>query len=907
MNAVRTTCPYCGVGCGLKVSKTADGIAVAGDETHPANFGRLCSKGSALGETIDLDGRLLAPLIRGREASWDEALAEVATRFSEAIAAHGPDSVAFYVSGQLLTEDYYVANKLMKGYIGSANIDTNSRLCMASAVAGYKRAFGADFVPNSYDDIDLADLVVIAGSNMAWCHPVLFQRLRQAREGRPGMKVVVIDPRRTATCDIADLHLPLRAGTDVALFNGLLDYLRREDALDLEYIDAHTEGFGEALRVARETAGSIPEAARICGLDESDVASFYRWFVQTPRTVTLFSMGINQSTSGTDKVNGIINAHLATGRIGKRGSGPFSLTGQPNAMGGREVGGLANQLAAHMDFAPANVDRVARFWGSPRIARAPGRKAVDLFEAVHAGSIKALWIISTNPVVSMPDADRVKAALEGCEFVVVSDCVRATDTTALADVLLPAAAWGEKSGTVTNSERRISRQRAFLPEPGDARPDWWIVCEVARRMGYRQGFGFDGPAAIFREHAALSAFENEGTRDFDIGALAALDDAAYDSLAPVRWPLRRAAPGESKSVNDGEGAAAPEPLADGRFFTPSGKARFVATVPAPTAARIVSDFPFLMLTGRIRDQWHTMTRTGKSPRLSQTRPEPYVEINTNDAIAAGLPNGSLARVASERAEMRVRVEWSDSVARGEVFVPMHWTAVLADAGRVGALIAPAVDPHSGQPELKATPVALAPLNAAWHGFALSRAPVRLDGQGYGVRARGAGYWRYELAGETSPASWPAFARERLGGDGDWVEFSDEKAGFYRGARLVDGRLEACLFVSPKTRLPDRGWVGTLFDGHELGETERMSLLAGRPADSSTAGGPVVCACHGVGRDTLIRAITDGGATSVAAIGRLVKAGTNCGSCIPELNGLIGSHGRGGVAISPPPRAVCQGS
>jgi len=899
MSAVRTTCPYCGVGCGLKVSQSADGIAVAGDEAHPANFGRLCSKGSALGETIDLDGRLLAPLIRGREAGWDEALTEVATRFSEAIAAHGPDSVAFYVSGQLLTEDYYVANKLMKGYIGSANIDTNSRLCMASAVAGYKRAFGADFVPVSYEDIELADLVVIAGSNTAWCHPVLFQRLRQARESRPGMKVVVIDPRRTATCDIADLHLALRAGTDVALFNGLLDHLRREDALDLEYIDAHTEGFGETLRVARETAGSIPEVARITGLDESDVAAFYRLFARTPRTVTLFSQGINQSTSGTDKVNSIINAHLATGRIGKSGMGPFSLTGQPNAMGGREVGGLANQLAAHMDFSAASCDRVQRFWGSPRIARAPGRKAVDLFEAVGAGSIKALWIISTNPVVSMPDADRVKAALEACDFVVVSDCQRATDTTAFADVLLPAAAWGEKSGTVTNSERRISRQRAFLPVPGEARPDWWIVCEVARRMGYAQGFEFDGPAAIFREHAALSAFENAGTRDFDIGALAALDDADYESLAPVRWPLRRIATGESQ----GDRSAAPEPLADGRFFTASRKARFIATVPAATAAQVGGGFPFLMLTGRIRDQWHTMTRTGKSPRLSQTRPEPYLEINTNDAIAAGLPNGSLARIASQRGEMHARVEWSDNVARGEVFVPMHWTAELAEAGRVGALIAPAVDPHSGQPELKATPVTLAPLKAAWHGFALSRAPVSLDGQGYGVRARGAGYWRYELAGETLPSSWPAFVRERLGGDGDWVEFSDEKAGFYRGARLVDGRLEACLFVSPKTRLPDRGWVGTLFDGHELGEIERTSLLAGRPSDSSTAAGPVICACHGVGRDTLIRAITDDGATSVAAIGRLLKAGTNCGSCIPELNGLIASHGRVGSAAQSAPGAA----
>ncbi|HJR71384.1 MAG TPA: molybdopterin-dependent oxidoreductase, partial [Gammaproteobacteria bacterium] len=414
MNAVRTTCPYCGVGCGLTAARAGAGageVEIRGDPEHPANLGRICSKGAALAETLDLDGRLLHPKIRGERVSWDAALAAVADGFSRAIAAHGPDSVAFYVSGQLLTEDYYVANKLMKGFIGSANIDTNSRLCMASAVAGYKRAFGADTVPNDYTDLEQAELVVLVGSNLAWCHPVLFQRLSAAKAANQKLRVVLVDPRRTQTAELADLVLQLRPGSDVTLFNGLLNHLRREDALDLEFLDGHTEGFGAALRVAKESAASIPAVASACGLAEDDVLEFYRWFARTPRTVTAFSQGVNQSTSGTDKVNAIVNVHLATGRIGKPGTGPFSITGQPNAMGGREVGGLANQLAAHMDFAPAHVERVGRFWGAPRVATKPGLKAVDLFDAAERGAIKALWIMATNPVVSMPDAERVRGAL----------------------------------------------------------------------------------------------------------------------------------------------------------------------------------------------------------------------------------------------------------------------------------------------------------------------------------------------------------------------------------------------------------------------------------------------------------------------------------------------------------------
>ncbi len=533
---VRTTCPYCGVGCGVLAKVAADGeVSVRGDPDHPANFGRLCSKGSALAETIDLDGRLLHPEIHDRRAGWDEALDLVASTFSQTIAEHGPDSVAFYVSGQLLTEDYYVANKLMKGFIGSANIDTNSRLCMASSVAGHRRAFGSDTVPGTYEDLELADLIVLVGSNLAWCHPVLYQRIAAAREKRPEMKIVLVDPRRTMTADIADLHLAIAPDGDVALFSGLLAYLGQHNALDRAYVTTHTTGFGQALFAA--SALDLAGIAAATGLSEEELGRFYSLFAATAKTVTVYSQGVNQSSSGTDKVNAIINCHLATGRIGKPGAGPFSVTGQPNAMGGREVGGMANMLAAHMEIEnPEHRDRVQRFWNAPVVAQKPGLKAVEMFQALADGRIKALWIMATNPVDSMPDADAVEAAIKACPFVVVSDVLARTDTVRHAQVRLPAAAWGEKDGTVTNSERRISRQRAFLPAPGDARPDWWIIAEVARRMGFDEAFSHAAPTEVFAEHAALSGFENDGARDFDIGAYAGVDGEDYDALEPFQWP-----------------------------------------------------------------------------------------------------------------------------------------------------------------------------------------------------------------------------------------------------------------------------------------------------------------------------------------------------------------------------------
>ncbi|HET8730107.1 MAG TPA: molybdopterin-dependent oxidoreductase [Moraxellaceae bacterium] len=896
LSTTSTTCPYCGVGCGVNATVT-DGatrdISVAGDARHPANRGRLCVKGSALGETVSLDGRLLHPEVRGVRRSWDEALDHVAHQFARVVHEHGPDAVAFYVSGQLLTEDYYVANKLAKGFIGTANIDTNSRLCMSSSVAGHKRAFGSDTVPNSYEDFELADLVVLVGSNAAWCHPILFQRLKAAREQRPGMRIVVIDPRRTATCDIADLHLPVKAGEDVRLFNALLAYLSTHGVLDDEFIVEHTSGFDAALAEACAQDNDIAHLARETGVDALDLERFFSWFATTPRTLTLYSQGVNQSSAGADKVNAILNCHLATGRIGKSGSGPFSLTGQPNAMGGREVGGLANMLAAHMDIEnDVHRERVQRFWSSPTIATRPGLKAVDMFDAIHEGRIKAVWIMATNPVVSLPDADSVRAALEKCELVVVSDCIADTDTTRLAHVKLPALGWGEKDGTVTNSERRISRQRAFLSAPGEARADWWIICEVARRMGFEQGFPFADAAAVFREHAALSAFENDaahGLRDFDLGALSGITAPDYDGLEPFQWPWRR---GETKGQD--------RLFADGRFFTPDHRARFLPVTPRGPANPTNADWPFVLNTGRIRDQWHTMTRTGLTARLLQHIGEPFCALHPDDAARLGIGERDVVAVESRWGRALARAQLTTDQPSGTVFMPMHWTGVLTSASRVGAVVNPAVDPVSGQPETKHTPVRVRRFGAAWHGFVLSASHLPLPGADYAVAVRGEKFWRFELAGEASVADRAELANVLLkewnkdeqgitaqGEAVETLEYVDNARSVYRRAVIVEGRLQSVCFLGPDSGLPEREWLSGLV-GKELTSLDRRALLSGRPLDPGADKGRIICACFGVGEKTIRQAIADQGLDSVAAIGKACKAGTNCGSCQPELKVILAS-------------------
>ena len=848
MKLTRTTCPYCGVGCGVLAN--ADGT-IQGDPDHPANFGRLCSKGSALGETIDLDGRLLTPRIDGQDADWDKALDLVAGQFAQAIRDYGPDSVAFYVSGQLLTEDYYVANKLMKGFIGSANIDTNSRLCMASSVAGHKRAFGADTVPGTYEDLEQADLIVLVGSNLAWCHPVLHQRIQAAKSARPHMRVVNVDPRQTATSELADMHLRVAPDGDVALFNGLLAHLVDAGALDLDYVQKHVSGCSDAVESARR---SDPLDS---GLDAPELAAFYQLWATTQKVVTVYSQGVNQSACGTDKVNAILNCHLATGRIGKVGAGPFSVTGQPNAMGGREVGGLSNMLANHLDI--ENADHrasVQDFWQSPTICSKPGLKAVDLFDACAAGKIKALWIISTNPAVSMPDANAVSAAIKNVPFVAVSDIMGRTDTGDLANVLLPATGWGEKDGTVTNSERRVSRQRAFLPPPGQARADWQIICDVAARMGWKDAFDYAGPAGVFAEYVSLSAATADFGRDLDLSIFA---DADYAALIPTQWPR-----------NDRRF------FADGQFYHLDGKAKMLPiTAPAPQTGDT-----FTLNTGRNRDQWHTMTRTGKSGKLGAHLAEPYVEIHPNDAADIGVVGGDLVTAQSNRGNAILRVRITDRVRPRTLFAPMHWTEKLSVNGRINALTSGLTDPISGQPALKSGRISAYKFDAAWYGFAAAAAPLELVGD-YAAISRNATGWQAEFAGADVPDDWERLVRKIFGSDRELTVVQDTTTQTRRYALYHDTRLEGLFFSSPSPVALSRSYAASLIGS----DTLPLQALAGRAGAGQLEPGLTLCACMNVGINTVRHAI-ESGATSVDKVGAVTCAGTSCGSCKPEIAALI---------------------
>jgi assimilatory nitrate reductase catalytic subunit len=875
---IRTTCPYCGVGCGVAVT----GGTPHGDPAHPANSGRLCSKGAALKDTLELPDRLTKPMLHGQEVSWDTALDFIAKEFTGIRKVHGPDSIAFYVSGQFLTEDYYVANKLMKGFIGSGNIDTNSRLCMSSPVAGHVLAFGEDVVPGCYEDLEEADLVVQAGSNMAWCHPVLYQRLMASREKR-GTKIITIDPRRTATAATADLHLPIAAGMDALLFNGLLVHLADTGATGREWISAHVSGFEDALSAARRGAPSITAVAEACGLPARDVRDFYDLFARTERVVTLYSQGINQSVTGTGKVSAILNCHLATGRIGRAGMGPFSLTGQPNAMGGREVGGLANQLAAHMSFEPSDIGRLRRFWNAPGIATRPGYKAVDLFEAIGDGRVQAVWIAATNPADSMPQTGRVREALAKCPLVIVSDAWP-TATTALAGAVLPAASWGEKDGTVTNSERRISRQRAFRAPPGDARPDWWMFAEVARRMGWGAEFSYKGPADIFREHAALSAFENDGQRIFDIGALADLDDAAYDALLPLQWPCPR----------PGRGRSGPRLFAHGGFPTPDGRARMRPV--AVSAGKNRAYYPLTLNTGRVRDQWHTMTRTGRVPRLMTHVTGPRLTLHPRDAAVRGIEDGGLAQIESPHGRAVLRVSIDAAMRPGSVFVPMHWTGQFSSSGPIGRLVHSVTDPLSGQPDLKGTKVEVAAVAERWRGFLLRRGagdPALGESVHWSKAPLTSGF-AYELSGWT-PLAQAIHCEEvlrrllQVPEDAELISYSDPKKSVFRYAGLTGGRLDACVFFAPpRAFFPEAGQAMRLL-GEVLEPGARLSLLAGVEPGAAPAG-KIVCACFSVGEAAICSAIRSGKLKTAAEIGAMLRAGTNCGSCIPELKKLLAAEG-----------------
>lgn len=859
---VRSTCPYCGVGCGVLLrADGAGGLDVRGDPDHPANSGRLCSKGAALGETVGHAQRLHMPRVDGQETDWDTALQHVADHFSQVIAEHGPDSAAFYVSGQLLTEDYYIANKLMKGFIGSANIDTNSRLCMASSVAGHKRAFGADTVPGTYEDIDEADLVVLVGSNLAWCHPVLYQRLLAARKTR-GTKIVVIDPRRTASCECADMHLMLEPGADVALFNRLLVTLNDGGALDRSFL-ARTNGFDATLAAAQD------DAATPTGLTDDEISAFCDLWMKTERVVTIYSQGVNQSTSGTDKVGAILNCHLATGRIGKPGCGPFSVTGQPNAMGGREVGGLANTLACHLDLENADHRAAVRdFWGTPSVPAAPGLKAVDMFRAVGDGRIKALWIIHTNPAVTMPEADAVRDAIAACPFTVVSDITDQTDTARVADVLLPATAWAEKDGTVTNSDRTISRQRRVLSAPGQARPDWKILAEVGQRMGFTKAFDYTDPVEIFREYAALSGIAGRFGLDFDISGLSDISDTAYSAMAPQRWPITASRTGGRFFANGG-------------FFHPDGKARFVPVAWTPPAAKATPRYPYRLNTGRIRDQWHTMTRSGLSPRLSAHLAEPFIEIHPEDAEALGAKPADLVRLTSPTGTAILRARISDSVQPGQLFAPMHWTGETAPSARIDALVTAACDPISGQPESKASVVNACRFDAAWYGFAVSHRPMALTSDYWALACTTHGY-RAEMAGFTAIGDWIAEAQRLFGlPDAHVSSMIDAGLGTARVVLHENGLVVGALFVSPEPVAVMRDYLVS------LPGTSSPDALIGRPIADAPNPGPVICSCFGVGVNTILTAIETRGLMSVESIGEALGAGTNCGSCRSEIADLLG--------------------
>jgi assimilatory nitrate reductase catalytic subunit len=843
---IRTTCAYCGVGCGVVMTPDGSGGSKAtGDTEHPANFGRLCSKGAALGETLGLEGRLLSPIVDGVEADWDTALDRVATEFSQAIAQHGPDSVAFYVSGQLLTEDYYVANKLMKGFIGSANIDTNSRLCMASSVAGHKRAFGEDVVPGTYADLEAADLIVLTGSNLAWCHPVLHQRIAAG-----GARVIVLDPRRTVTAESADIHLPLAPGSDVLFWSGLMGYLRDHRHLNPDFV-AHLDGLDADMPYP-----TLTEVAMGTGLSTRQIAESYALWATTERVVTIYSQGVNQATDGSDRVNAILDCHLATGRIGLPGAGPFSVTGQPNAMGGREVGGLANMLAAHLDLEnPAHRAAVQSYWNSPNIADKPGLKAVDLFDACADGRIKALWIMCTNPAVSLPKADAVRAAIAKVPFVAVSDIEAQTDTTRLAHVLLPALGWGEKDGTVTNSERRISRQRAFLPAPGQARADWWHLAEVGKRMGWAAAFNWSAPAEIFAEYAAMTALSVSFGKKLDLTPLAHVD---YDTMAPVMWPV----------------GSTERQFADGAF--PSGAARILS--PRPNTAAMASDFQ--LNSGRVRDHWHTMTRTGRAATLSLHIAEPFVEMHPQDAAALGVAPASLVRLSNTGGDVTLRALISDRTAPGTLFAPIHWTGETASCARINTLVDSATDPVSGQPALKSGRVAAQALSPAWYGFAVSVEKPVAD-TAYWARARTALGWQMELADMTQPSDWIAFAQTLLNAPRtDPIIVEDRKRGIARVALMRDGVLMGALFAAPDPVALSRGFLRDV-----LGQGDAQGALAGRPGAGMPDPGPTVCACFGVGLNTILTAIR-GGAASVDQIGAALQAGTNCGACRPEIAALL---------------------
>ena len=919
MAETRSTCPYCGVGCGVVIeSDGAQITGVRGDPDHPANFGRLCTKGSTLHltatATVTRQTRLLQPMqrvARGAEpapVAWNVALEGAVDKFAQVICDHGPDAVGFYVSGQLLTEDYYVFNKLAKGLIGTNNIDTNSRLCMSSAVAGYKQTLGADAPPACYDDLKHAECLFIVGSNAAWAHPILFRRIEDAKAANPGMKIIVADPRRTDTVEIADLFLPIQPGTDVMLFNGMLHLMLWEGWTDNRYIAAHTTGFDALKATVRECTPD--KVAQICGISKDDLLAAARMFATSPATLSLYCQGLNQSSSGTAKNAALINLHLATGQIGKPGAGPFSLTGQPNAMGGREVGGLANLLSAHRDLAnPAHRAEVAALWNLPSVPEKPGKTAVEMFQAAADGEIRALWIACTNPAQSMPDQATVRRALERAEFVVVQEAFSTTSTCAFADLLLPATTWGEKEGTVTNSERRISRVRPAVAAPGEARHDWSIAVDFAHRLEQRLGrtdtlFPYGSAEQVWNEHR-----ESTRGRDLDITGMSY---AMLETTGPQQWPLK-----------EGETTGRPRLYEDGVFPTPDGRARFVDTVYKPVAEAREARYPFSLNTGRLRDQWHGMSRTGTVGRLFGHVAEPVVQMNAQDMARRLLKDGDLVHLTSKRGSILLPARASAEIGLSQAFVAMHWgeeylsgcSSTGTPLAGINALTTPAYCPTSKQPELKHTPVKILKAELPWSLLAMAWLPpdaafsaqqalkplmamfpfatcVPFSGNTPGEERSGI---LFRAAAHDTPDDSLVDRIEGVLGLGasDALRYADRRRGQRRVARLVrraDGNagLEAFLLGGDTTA---EAWIGTLLREEIPAQTYGRLLLSpgARAPVAVQSRGQTVCTCFNV-TDLAIQAelgrCNGTPEERLASLQGALQCGTNCGSCLPELKRMV---------------------
>ncbi|QNK71369.1 molybdopterin-dependent oxidoreductase [Variovorax sp. PAMC26660] len=931
MQETRSTCPYCGVGCGVIIESDGTQITgVRGDPDHPANFGRLCTKGSTLhltaSATVTRQTRLLQPMqrvVRGEApmvVSWDTALDNAVGKFAQVIQDHGPDAVGFYVSGQLLTEDYYVFNKLAKGLIGTNNVDTNSRLCMSSAVAGYKQTLGADAPPACYDDLKHAQCLFIVGSNTAWAHPILFRRIEDAKAANPALKIIVADPRRTDTVEIADLFLPIQPGTDVMLFNGMLHLMLWEGWIDAAYIAAHTDGFDTLKATVRECTPD--KVAQVCGIPKDDLLAAARLFATSPATLSLYCQGLNQSSSGTAKNAALINLHLATGQIGKPGAGPFSLTGQPNAMGGREVGGLANLLSAHRDLSnPEHRAEVAALWGVPSVPEKPGKTAVEMFQAAADGEIRALWIACTNPAQSMPDQATVRRALERAEFVVVQEAFATTATCAFADLLLPATTWGEKDGSVTNSERRISRVRPAIAAPGETRHDWSIAVDFARRLERLLGrtyslFPYATAESVWNEHR-----ETTRGRDLDITGMSY---AMLDDIGPQQWPLK-----------EGESTGRVRLYEDGVFPTPDGRARFVDTPYKPVAEAREARYPFSLNTGRLRDQWHGMSRTGTVGKLFGHVAEPMVQMNAQDMARRQIKEGDLVHLTSKRGSILLPARASAEIGMSQAFVAMHWgeeylsgcSSTGTRLAGINALTTPAYCPTSKQPELKHTPVKILKAELPWSLLAMAWLPsdaaltahralqplmalfpfatcVPFSGNTAGAERSG---MLFRAAGHDAPADALLAQIEALLGlqGSDTLRYADRRRGQRRSARLVrraddSAGLEAFLLAGDTSA---EAWIATLLREELPAQSYGRLLLspgARAPLAVQSRGKPV-CTCFNV-TDLAIQAelgrCSGSADERLAALQGALKCGTNCGSCIPELKRMVRVMPSEAMAVAP---------